>query len=397
MDEQKELQTNSTPPYIPPTNTPIPVGIPHDALIGVEIDSSHAEIQKPVEITPDIEIPTLRTYKGDINQTVNKDKISTAKILIAEQNRKRATEETTADTSIKRPTNIIVLALSVILIIIALGGIGYFGYTKVIVQTIEPVKISTSFLFVFDQEKTIEISENTINPVEEIQKQSNALIDTNNETYTDIVFYKKKPETKENVRLTSQEFFKLFDISLPTNIARSVSNNFVYGMYKTNGKVEPFLVLGITDYETLYSSMFIWESTLALDIKDLFPTVRDLFDLTKNRRVSEVTLAPTPPQASSTTTSTSTLVSTSTSATTTIQMTPEQQYQSDIEQTSQINRTIRFIDIVFSNKDARAVRDPNGNPFFYYAFIDRTKILFAQDPKLLNEISRKIKEKSLVR
>lgn len=395
MDEQKELQTNSTPPHIPPTNTPIPVGIPHDALIGVEIDSSHAEIQKPVEITPDIEIPTLRTYKGDINQTVNKDKISTAKILIAEQNQKRATEETTADTSIKRPTNIIVLVLSIILVVGALGGIGYFGYKKIIVQTIEPVKIATSFLFVFDQEKTIEISENTVNPVEEIQKQTNALMSTNNETYTDIVFYKKNQETKESARLTSQEFFKLFDISLPTNIGRSISNNFVYGMYKTNGKVEPFLVLGISDYETLYSGMFIWESTIALDIRDLFPTLRDLFDLTRNRRAPEVTFVP--PPVSSTTTSTSTLVSTSTSATTTIERTPEQQDQSNSDQTSQINRTIRFIDIVFSNKDARAVRDPNGNPFFYYSFIDKTKILFAQDPKVLNEISRKIKEKSLVR
>jgi hypothetical protein len=58
---------------------------------------------------------------------------------------------------------------------------------------------------------------------------------------------------------------------------------------------------------------------------------------------------------------------------------------------------VRFIDVVFSNKDARVVRDSNGNPLFYYAFIDKTKILFAQNPKVLNEISRKIKEKKLVR
>jgi hypothetical protein len=194
----------------------------------------------------------------------------------------------------------------------------------------------------------------------------------------------------------------LFDINLPTNIRRSISNSFVYGMYKTNGRIEPFLVLGINDYEVMYSSMFVWESTLALDIKDLFPVLKDLFDLTKRREIQTVvntatTTVSTTTPIIATTTATSTATATTSIAEAETAITPEEQYQLDIEQTTQINRSIRFIDIVFSNKDARAVRDPNGTPFFYYAFIDRTKILFAQDPKLLNEISRKIKEKNLVR
>jgi hypothetical protein len=371
MDEQKELQNDSTP-----------------------LDTA---IQSPIEVTPDIDIPTLRTYKGDINQTVNRDKISTAKILIAEQNRQKVRQEKVMDTSIKRPTNILVLILSIALIVVSLGAIGYFGYTKVMVKIIEPVKVPMSFLFIFDQEKFIEVSQDTLNLFQDVQKEVDSLASAKNETYTDIIFYKTNSGTKENVRISSLEFFNLFDISLPINIKRSISNNFVYGMYKTDGRMEPFLVLGINDYETMYSSMFIWESTLALDIKDLFPVLRDLFDLTKNKQIQINTDVATTTQ----TTSTSTLA-TSTNATTTapsidIAITPEEQKQLNIEKTTQINRTIRFIDIVFSNKDARAVRDPNGNPFFYYSFIDKTKIIFAQDPKLLTEISRKIKEKNLVR
>lgn len=400
MNEQKELQTNSAPSQVPPS-APIPSGIPHDASVGMGIDSP-VEPEKPIEVTPDIEIPTLRTYKSDVHQTVNKDKISTAKIFIAEQNRRRKQDEV-AQTSIKRPTNIVVLLLSIILIVASLGGIAYFGYTRVLVKTFEPIAVPVSFLFIFDQEKLIEISEDTFDIPFEVQKQVASLSTANNETYTDIVFYKIDPTTEENSRITSTEFLELFEINLPTNIRRSISNSFVYGMYKTDGKIEPFLVLGINDYEVMYSSMFVWESTLALDIKDLFPVLKDLFDLTKRKQLQiAIDAATTTPATSTSISATST--ATTTPATTTVpivevetELTPEEQYKLEVEQTTQINRSIRFIDIVFSNKDARAVRDPNGTPFFYYAFIDKTKILFAQDPKLLNEISRKIKEKNLVR
>jgi hypothetical protein len=96
---------------------------------------------------------------------------------------------------------------------------------------------------------------------------------------------------------------------------------------------------------------------------------------------------------STTTSATSTKLATSTQEA----LTPEQIRQQQTEARSVINRNIRFLDSIFSNNDARAVRDPNGNPFFYYAFLDKTKVLFAQDPKVLSQIKQKIKEKNLVR
>ena len=394
MDEQKELQTNSTPSQVPPSK-PIPSGIPEDALGGLGLNPVHTVEEKPLEVTPDIDIPTLRTYKSDVNQTVNRDKISTAKILIAEQNRQRVTQEKISDTSIKRPTNILVLLLSILLIVVALGGIGYFGYTKVIVKTFDAPSLPPSFLFVFDEQKFVDSSKEKNEIYQDVQGHISSLAQSKDNTYTDIVFYKTDSETKEKNRITASEFFKLYDISLPTNIARSISKDFVYGMYKTQDKVEPFLVVSVLDYDVVYSSMFQWETTLALDMQALFPVLKDLFDLTKNKTQSEVQVLATTTATStinSTSTQTSKTQATTSSSTVAQTVTQEQDTQQDT-----INRTIRFVDTIFSNKDARAVRDPKGTPFFYYAFIDKTKILFAQDPALLGEISRKIKEKSLVR
>jgi hypothetical protein len=386
MDEQKEPQINPTPPQNTNFIPPIPAHIPPDASGG----------HVPQEPVPDITIPTLRTYKSDINQTVSRDKISTAKILMAEQNRQRVTQEKTSDTSIKRPTNILVLVLSIILIVAALGGIGYFGYTKVIVKSFDTPSLPPSFLFVFDQQKFVDSSKEKNEIYQDVQSHVSSLAQSKPNTYTDIVFYKTNEETKEKYKISASEFFKLYDISLPTNIARSIGKDFVYGMYKIEDKVEPFVVVSIVDYEVLYSSIFQWESTLALDIQSLFPVLKNLFDITKNK-------LPVENQATATSTATSSIINSTstkvvqTQATTSSSTTQTLGLEENTDGQDTINRTIRFVDAVFSNKDARVVRDSKGTPFFYYAFLDKTKILFAQDPKLLGEISRKMKEKSLVR
>ena len=178
----------------------------------------------------------------------------------------------------------------------------------------------------------------------------------------------------------------------------------MYGIYTNQGKSEPFLIIGVTDYEMMYTNMFIWESTLALDIKDIFPNLKNLFDLTKKQNNS-ILLVETPIEtSSSTSTNTPSISSNSTSSlnkvistSTPISTSTHDLVVNEVENKEAINRTIRFIDSVFSNKDARTVRDQYGNPFFYYSFIDKTKILFAQDPKLIQEITKKIKNKNLVR
>lgn len=380
----------------------IPSGIPEDASTGM-LDSKEVEIQNPAEQVPDIDIPTLRTYKSDISQTVNKDKISTAKILIAEQNRNKQEQIKNFDTSIKRPTNIIVLLISIVLIVSAVGALGYFGYTKITANKVDfvPTVAPTTFLFVFDNQKYINAETDVFdleNNLDSISKEAESF---ENRTYTDVIFYKTDSETKENSRITALEFFSKFDIDLPTNIARSIGRDFVYGLYTENGKTEPFLVVSIIDYEIAYSSIFTWESTLALDIRSLFPNLKDLFDISKNKMIppldNPIIANATTTNATSTEIATTTASTTITSTSTEPELSPEEQIEKQIEMRNVINRNIRFLDIVFSNKDARTVRDSNGTPFFYYSFIDKTKIIFAQKPELLSEITRKMKEKSLVR
>ncbi len=355
MDEQKELEKNSAP-------------------------AEH------VEEVPDIEIPTLRTYKSDINRTVHQDKITTAKILMAEQRKESVSKEKKSQTSVKKPGNLFALIFGVLFVAGAIGLIGYFGYTKIIKKTFQAINIAPSFLFIFDDEQFIDASKDRTQVISEVDQTMTEIAQMKDGTFTDIIFTTDDTNTDETVRITSSKFFEIYGIALPTNISRSISQDFVYGVYKTNGRIEPFLVVGLVDFENAFDTMFIWETTLALDIKDIFPVLKNLFDISKRSTIIDTPVVATS-TASTTITSTST-ISASTTATTASstpieELSPEEEFQRQNELRQIINRTIRFVDIVLYNRDVRGVRDSNGNPFFYYTFVDRNKILFAQDDPLV--------------
>lgn len=377
-----------------------------------ESDINSSFLKNDTEIIPDIQIPNLRTYKSDISQTVKKDNVTTAKILIAEQHRQDIAQEEKAAASFRRPLNFSAVFFGIVLVLCAISLIGYFGYTKIVKKTFETIVIPPSFLFVFDNEKDVDVSKDNLEIFSIVEKNITDVSQMEDGTYTDLVFYKTDLTTNTQSRITSADFFKLYGISLPTNISRSISKDFVYGVYKTDGKVEPFLVVGLVDFENAYDSMFFWESMLTLDIKDLFPVLKDLFDTSKegtiiNPKVEvEATTIATTTNATTTVTATTTKTFATTTASTTVvvatttpvqTLTPEQEFVRQRELQQNINKTVRYIDMVLYNHSVRGVRDAEGNPFFYYAFLDRNKILFAQDPKVVSEINKKMKQVQLVR
>ena len=196
MDETKDLQNNSLK-----ENTPL------DPLF-------------------DVDIPTLRTYKGDISNTVQKDKITTAKILISEQKRKEVQGDFESSNSISRPTNKFALVFGVIFGLGALGLLGFFGYTKVINYTpIKEVVTENFFVFAFDEKKYVDISKNKTDVYKSVQIILDEAVTQKSNTYTDIVFYRENPETKQNEQITSAQFFTLYDIKLPSEIAKSISKD----------------------------------------------------------------------------------------------------------------------------------------------------------------------------
>lgn len=352
-----------------------------------------AQSQTTPPVVPDIEIRNIRTYKDDISQTVKIDKITTAKILMAEQNKRLVEEKVATRGTVTKVKNTFAVLASLVLVVASIGMIGYFGYTKI--TTPQPIANpqASTFLFVYESENFINASQSKQEIEQEIELIRSDVSQSPSGSFSEIVFFRTDEDSKTNVRITSLDFFRLFEIPLLTNIARSFSQDFTYGFYNNNGRVEPFLVVGLVDYENTYANMFTWESTLALDVKEVFPVLKNLFDVSTIMRIPiQEEIASTTEVASLEQIDEQEIVE----ETATTSTAPEVITPPEIS-TKTINQSIRFEDVILSNFNTRALRNENRTPFFYYAFLNKEKILFAQDPTLVGEIIRKMRQKDLVR
>lgn len=376
-----------------PVAMPVEMARPESPRLSYVPDNEQATQETNV---PDIEIPALRTYKNDIGRTVETDKITTAKILLAEQKKQDKQKAFVPETSVKKPKNILALLLGLLFTAGAIGVVGFFVYTKIIPKT-PGITFNTSsfFLFAFDREEPVDVGRSKGEVFANVNTVIASAAQGKENAYTDIVFYKNDPVTEVASRISTTDFFKLYEVELPTNIARSVSKDFVYGLHKKGTNVEPFVVIGLVDFENAFGSMFAWEPTLAIDMKEFFPRLQELF--ADNPEVPlEIPVATT----TATSTNASSTVATTVGTTTVASSTPgvaTSTASTTVPAYKPINRNVQFVDVVLANRDTRALRDENGTPYFYYTFIDRDKILFAQDPSLIPDIVRKIREKQLVR
>lgn len=350
----------------------------------------------PVDPLPDIQIPSLRTYKNDIGQTVETDKITTAKILLAEQKKQEKQKAFVPETSVKKPKNILALLLGLLFTAGAIGVVGFFVYTKILPKKPEVTfNASSFFLFAFDKDELVDVGESKSEVFANVNKVITSAVQGKENAYTDIVFYKNDPVTEAASRISAAEFFMLYEVELPTNIARSISKDFVYGLHKKGTSVEPFVVIGLVDFENAFGSMFTWEPTLAIDMKEFFPKVQELF--ADNPEVPLEIPVVTTTATSTGATSTRTIATSTKTVSSSTPVTATSTATTTVPAYKPINRNVQFVDVVLANRDTRALRDENGTPYFYYTFIDRDKILFAQDPSLIPDIVRKIREKQLVR
>jgi hypothetical protein len=359
-------------------------------------------LNTPESQVPNIKIPALRTLKDDVSQTVQKDKITTAKILIAEQQRKQLEEKKKSDEVVEKTGNIFATLFGLVFLVASIGLIGYFGYSKI--NTPAPVTNTisqdSSFLFVFEKERIIDVSDADRTKIDSLISQySIEATQSPLNTYTEIIFSKRDSITQVVSRISTVEFFRLFEIPTTTNLIQSLSSDFVYALINIDNRAERFWVIGIIDYESTYNNFFSWERTMALDLRNVFPVLKDLFDISKIIGLNEANTS----SSDSSVVQTSDLDTPESQDLTPPTEIPEQNLvEQDMVQNNfitieSINKNLRFTDLVLSNYNTRAMRNENGTPFFYYAFLGKDKVLFAENPKVIAEVVKKMRQKQLIR
>jgi len=337
----------------------------------------------------DFFIRPLRTYEDDVKNAVQKDGITTSRILLAEQQKRQTEQEDFEENSPKSETNIVKIAASIILVLLSLGVIGggaYYYIQKRASEVPQQVTILTSNNFI-DTEDLVKI--NIINKtnrevVGEIRKIINSSEDMKEDTVKEIKLIKTVVTTENGkefsseINLNTEEFMNILEAREPDALTRSLDSKYLLGVHKTKTSVEPFILFKTNDYEISYAKMLEWEWVLVPDVQDVF--YKNLGSSQAFLKYEEDAANDIPliiEQSEQISTTTTEINSQTTTA-------PKYEYRN-------------FKDLILANRDTRSIIGADGKTLFFYSFIDRKNIILTTNIDTMNIVINRINSAKLVR
>ena len=307
-------------------------------IIPKPIDNKPTHIQELIKNRYlDYPIKALRTYRGDVEESIQNKKTSIVSIAIAQQ--KHREEEENEKTAAKRevPQNAVAIVLSAILVITGIGSLFIFLYAKyeqeravvtLYERTIIPADASEHLVLASQtREETIATIRERVAATEE---KIGSIVYFN--------FFEK--ETGVSVSLKATTLLSFISPSIPPYLERSFEKDYMFGLY-VSAQNEPFLILKTNSFETAFSGMLSWEDTIIDELGNLF--------------IKDTTLL------------------------------------------AETDKKGNFKDRIIKNKDARIVKDVNGNTVLLYSFLDKETILITTQEEVFVEIFRRYLNSKLVR
>lgn len=277
---------------------------------------------------------SIRTYQSDLTKIVTGKNISATKIAIEEDSKRRKLFKTI---NIEAKKNMALIIVSAILVLA--GGISIYLLNilkptpTIKVQEVElKTLIYTDYqkeLF-FENPSKLKISKTVQTEVEQMNIPLGSLIQ--------LYFTERISTDNENEEgmgkslITAQQLAKLLDFRMSDTLLRFLEDDFTFGYHSTTQN-SPFLILKTRSFEDSFLEMLKWEETMLEDLGNIF--IENNIVLSKDKL-------------------------------------RENKYQ--------------FKDIIFKNKDVRAILDGGGKIIFAYSFLDDETIVITTNKLTLQEL-----------
>ncbi|MDO8483230.1 MAG: hypothetical protein Q7S86_05440 [bacterium] len=285
----------------------------------------------------------LRTYQSDVEAMLKQGEGSLAKIAIAENDRRIRSGLSTEEPEKPERTKL-VLGISLGLIILGAGTLGFLYLFRNTEQGPVPLTEETPTIIVTDIEKDFDIK----------GLSRDRLLETlgneqrgNESALSSVVGFRLMEGTGKDVQtVTTSAFLKKLQAQAPDSLVRSFTPNFLFGLHILNVN-HPFLIFKTGYYQNVYAGMLTWEKTIIDDLGPIF-------------------INPEPATAA--------------------------------ETSDQIlDRNKNFEDIVVKNRDTRALRNQDGKIIFLYSFPDKNTLVITTNADTLEKISARLLSGKLIR
>lgn len=281
--------------------------------------------ETPTKINISPKISPVRTYQSDAARSIQENKTSVVKMVIAEQGKR---DIQLRELSPRSSKNIILISLSVILLIAGVLLSTYFFVKNMGINN-PPTEVTRIKTFILTEEDfSIDITNNSREAVWKKSVTSIKNLNPRLDTIVNIYFVETKDYLSKTEAINTERFFSVLESKIPSPLLRSLDSQFLLGIHSFNGN-QPFLILKTNFYENAAAGMYSWE-------KDMAGEILPLFGIAQNGK-SDI-------------------------------------YEKD------------FVDAVVKNKDVRMLRDNANQPVVMYYFKDKKTIIITTNEATLSEL-----------
>jgi hypothetical protein len=218
----------------------------------------------PPEKEPRVPIKSLRTYQGDVEEAIGKNKYSASTILVAEQKRKEEEKPVVFETKYNPLKNKLYVYLGLSLLVLGVGVVTAVYYIRSNEKVV--IEKQTKALIAFSQEKNIPITGLTRDQfIKRIITEKDAFKSpVNSVLYLNFTSLNGEPAPLEI-------FLKYLAPNMPSSLVRSFKEEYMLGIYSFDTN-EPFVILTVDDYALSYAGMLKWEKQMIFDLNLLYPS-----------------------------------------------------------------------------------------------------------------------------
>lgn len=206
-------------------------------------------------------LKSLRTYQGDIQETLANTKGSITSIFTAEQSKKAGmdTPQQINGTETRNKIFVLIGSLLLILGITTVVSIYYFKSTETVATANQ-----NKAIIGFTEEKIMPTANSTQSELlSNILKEKQAFkLPVNSVLYLNTADEKGSP-------LNIKSLIELLFSRIPAELGRTLDPKYMLGIYSFDTN-EPFIILTESDFGISYSGMLKWEETMVSDFASLF-------------------------------------------------------------------------------------------------------------------------------
>jgi hypothetical protein len=282
------------------------------------------EVQKSIPQDQGNPVRIIKTYRSDAAEAVKTQRVSVAKMTIAEDTRRRSRGEEIGGTKPKKKVGLLIT----IVIFISFGAAAIPAVNYILNLKKQAVSISLDKTIIpFDHQDNLVLNNATRNEfVTAVNGLSTQIPVPSTIEYIKVLEKIKDVEGNTITRQIAPNIFAgLIGPNMPSALARSFDSAYMYGI-ENSVSPKPFILLKTSSYDQAFANMLNWETKM---IGDLTPILH--LDASLNGQ--------------------------------------------------------SFIDRVLVNKDIRAITAPDGTLIFLYGFLDNQTLVITTNAQTFQDIN----------